>query len=131
MPVAVLKRQQIVEADANSMYATQIDRLRAGHRIGIPIAFGSDAILELPGLTRGSTALQWIDSYVDAGLGPPDVLRAMTSSAARLLGVDKERGAIRPKMAADLIATTGNPLVDIHALKRVSFVMKNGRIARR
>ena len=92
---------------------------------------GSDAILALPGLTRGRTALPWIDSYVDAGLGPPDVLRAMTSSAARLLGVDKERGAIRPKMAADLIATTGNPLVDIHALKRVSFVMKDGRIVRR
>ena len=51
--------------------------------------------------------------------------------AARLLGVDKERVAIRPKMAADLIATTGNPLVDIHALKRVSFVMKDGRIVRR
>ena len=30
-----------------------------------------------------------------------------------LLGVDKDRGAIRPGLAADLIATPGNPLDDV------------------
>ena len=52
----------------------------------------------------------------------------MTPTAAKLFGVDKERGAIRPQHAADILATTGNPLEDIAALKRVSFVMKNGRV---
>jgi imidazolonepropionase-like amidohydrolase len=33
-------------------------------------------------------------------------------------------------MAADIIATTGNPLDHIQALKRVGFVMKNGRVIR-
>ena len=131
MPVVVLQQIGMSEADAKSTYATEIDRLRAGHRIGVPIAFGSDAALALPELTRGATTMQWIDSYVDADLRPADILRAMTSSAARLLGFEKERGAIRPQMAADIIATTGNPLVDIRALKRVSFVMKNGRIVKR
>jgi imidazolonepropionase-like amidohydrolase len=54
----------------------------------------------------------------------------MTGNAARLLGVDHERGAIRAGLAADLIAVPDNPLENIQALKRVMFVMKNGRVIR-
>ncbi len=31
-------------------------------------------------------------------------------------------------MADDIVATPGNPLDDIRALKRVSFVMKDGKV---
>jgi len=55
----------------------------------------------------------------------------MTTNAARLLGVERERGAIAPGMYADIIATEGNPLEKIDVLKRVSFVMKNGRVHKR
>jgi imidazolonepropionase-like amidohydrolase len=51
----------------------------------------------------------------------------MTTTAARAIGVERERGAIREGLAADIIATSGNPLDDIQALKLVVFVMKNGR----
>jgi len=54
----------------------------------------------------------------------------MTTSAARLLGVERERGAIAPGMYADIIAAPENPLDRIQALKRVSFVMKNGKVHR-
>lgn len=128
-PEAALRQFRTPEA-AHAEYEQEIDRLRSGHRIGVPIAFGSDAITELPGMTRGATTLQWLDSYVAAGLSPKDILRAMTATAARALGVEKERGAIRPKMAADIVATIGNPLSDIQALKQVSFVMKDGRVVR-
>jgi imidazolonepropionase-like amidohydrolase len=74
--------------------------------------------------------MQWIDSYVAAGLTPRDILRAMTATAARALGVEKERGAIRPGMFADLIATRTNPLEGLNALKQVTFVMKNGRVVK-
>lgn len=130
MPKAVLEQFSSPE-DAGPGYAKELDRLRSGYRIGIPIAFGSDAITELPGLTRGTTAMMWIDSYSAAGLPPKAILRAMTTSAARLLGVEKDRGAIRPKQAADIIATMGNPLENIDALKQVVFVMKDGKVIRR
>jgi imidazolonepropionase-like amidohydrolase len=128
-PEAILQQFHTPER-VRSEYEQEMDRLRSAHRIGVPIAFGSDAITELPGLTRGSTAMQWVDSYVAGGLTPKDILRAMTATAARALGVEKERGAIRPGMIADIIATSGNPLEDVHALKQVSFVMKNGRVVR-
>jgi imidazolonepropionase-like amidohydrolase len=44
--------------------------------------------------------------------------------------VEGQRGAIRPGLAADLIAVPGDPLADIQTLKRVSFVMKDGRVIR-
>jgi hypothetical protein len=69
-------------------------------------------------------------SYVAAGLPPAAILQAMTVNAARLLGVEKERGAIKPGLAADIIAVTGNPLEDPRVLRKVSFVMKDGKVIR-
>jgi imidazolonepropionase-like amidohydrolase len=53
---------------------------------------------------------------------------AATTNAADLLGISAEVGALRPGMAADLIAVTGDPLTDITRLKSVEFVMKGGRV---
>jgi imidazolonepropionase-like amidohydrolase len=73
--------------------------------------------------------MAFIDIFAKAGLSASATLQAMIS-ASRLLGVDKDRGAIRPGMAADLIATPGNPMDDIATLRQVSFVMKDGRVIR-
>jgi len=58
------------------------------------------------------------------------MLRAMTINAARLLGVDGKRGTIKPGSAADIIATPENPLDNIQAVRKVSFVMKDGSVFR-
>lgn len=116
---------------ARQEYTDEIDRLKSAHRQGVPIAFGTDAIFEAAGSSRGETTMRWIDSYVAAGIPPKDLLRAMTATAARALGVERERGSLRAGMAADIIATPGNPLEDVQTLKHVAFVMKNGRVVRR
>jgi len=85
---------------------------------------------DIKGMTRGQIAVGYIDSFVEAGIEPLDIMRAMTSRAAGLLGVSAERGALRPGMAADLVATPVNPLQDINGLKQIDFVMKDGRIHR-
>ena len=105
-----------------------VDRLKRAHKIGVNMAFGTDVIDALPGETRGTLAIDYIQSWIEAGVPAADTLRAMTVNAARLLGVDKERGFLKPGMAADIIATPENPIEDIRTLKEVSFVMKNGAI---
>ena len=50
---------------------------------------------------------------------------------ARLLDVEDHRGRITVGYAADIIGVDRNPLDDISALKEVSFVMKDGRVAKR
>jgi imidazolonepropionase-like amidohydrolase len=39
-------------------------------------------------------------------------------------------GTVAPGFEADLVATDGNPLDDITAVRRVVFVMKGGRVYR-
>ena len=103
-----------------------VDRLRRAYKVGVTMAYGTDVIDDVPGQTRGTESMTGIDPWVEAGIPPKAILQAMTINAARLLGVDKERGALSLGLAADIIATPENPLENINTLKRVSFVMKNG-----
>jgi imidazolonepropionase-like amidohydrolase len=103
-----------------------VDRLRRAYKIGVTMAYGTDVTDEVAGQTRGTEAISGIDIWVEAGIPPKVILQALTVNAARLLGVDKERGALRPGLVADIIATPENPLENINTLKQVSFVMKNG-----
>lgn len=118
-------------AGAKVEYAQEIDRLRAGVKAGVTIAFGTDAIHALPNYDRGTQAMTWVDSYKAAGMSSRAILQAMTINAARLLGVEEERGAIKAGLAADIIAVPGNPADNIDALKQVEFVMKDGRVIKR
>jgi imidazolonepropionase-like amidohydrolase len=61
---------------------------------------------------------------------PADIIRAMTVSAAELMGWQDRVGAVEPKKFADLIAVTGDPLKDIGELEHVKFVMKGGQVVR-
>jgi imidazolonepropionase-like amidohydrolase len=105
-----------------------VDRLRRAHKIGVTMAFGSDLIFYAPDETRGTWTMSLIDVFVEAGIPPKDILRALVPNAARLLGVEKQRGAISAGQFADIIATPENPLDNVSTLKRVSFVMKNGKV---
>jgi len=121
--------EKMTEAFGNPWeHKTWVDRLRRAYKIGVNMAFGTDVDIALPGETRGTLAVDYIQSWTDAGVPPADTLRAMTVNAARLLGVDKERGFLKPGYAADIIATPENPAENIQTLRKVSFVMKDGAI---
>jgi imidazolonepropionase-like amidohydrolase len=107
-----------------------VDRLARAYKVGVELVYGTDVIDELPDRTRGEESIRGIDVWVEAGVPAPAILKAMTTEAMRLLGLAEDRGAIRAGLAADLIATPGNPLDDITALAHVSFVMKNGVVVR-
>ena len=67
---------------------------------------------------------------LEAGLPADFILKMITVNGAQLLGIADERGRIAPGFAADIIATSGNPLEDITVLKRVTFVLKDGVVYR-
>jgi imidazolonepropionase-like amidohydrolase len=105
-----------------------VDRLKRAHKIGVNMAFGTDVDVALPGETRGTLTIGYIDSWVDAGVPADDIVRAMTVNAARLLGVDSARGFLKAGYAADIIAAPENPEENIQTLKKVTFVMKDGYV---
>jgi imidazolonepropionase-like amidohydrolase len=108
-----------------------IDRLKRAHRIGVRMAFGSDTTIEMPGRTRADLMFDYLAVWRAAGIPPADILRAMTTDAAELLRINKARGGIAVGLSADLVATPANPLDDIENLRRIDFVMKDGKIVRR
>ncbi len=108
-----------------------LDRLRRAHKIGVKMAFGSDTVADLPGKDRAQMVLDYLKVWTDAGVSPGDILKAMTSNAAELLGVADQRGALKADQAADIIATPENPLENIQALRKVNFVMKDGAVIKR
>ena len=66
---------------------------------------------------------------VEAGMPPAEALRAATVNAAALLGRD-DLGKLVPGGVADLVAMPGDPLQDIGVVKKVDFVMKDGKVVR-
>jgi imidazolonepropionase-like amidohydrolase len=123
-------KQAAHEMGMDEYHGWVVDRLKRAYAVGVPVAFGTDVVFDMPGETRGTLSIEFVTSFVEAGVTPAQVLQAMTVHAAKLLGMEKERGAIAPGYFADIIATPDNPLETIEAVRHVGFVMKNGQIVR-
>jgi imidazolonepropionase-like amidohydrolase len=52
----------------------------------------------------------------------------MTTYGYQVLQVEQQRGPIKPGLAADIIAVNGDPLSDVDVLRKVAFVMKDGKV---
>lgn len=110
-----------VQAKAERAMAQQDVMVRRALALGVRIALGTDAAVYPHGENAREFALLAAD-----GMSPAQALMAGTSSAAELLGLKEKIGALKPGMAADIVAVPGNPLDDIGATRRVVFVMKGG-----
>jgi imidazolonepropionase-like amidohydrolase len=97
---------------------------------GVKFAAGSDMGWCFPEKTRGQTSVSRFPVLHQAGIPSLDVLRAITTKAAEMLGWQDRVGAIEPGKFADLVAVAGDPLADITEIERVRFVMKNGEVVR-
>lgn len=98
-------------------------RARAHH---VKIAFGTDAVAG----SHGRNAEEFVYRVRDAHEKPMDALISATSVSAESLGLGNKIGTIAAGFQADLVATAGNPLDDITAVRRVVFVMKGGKVFR-
>lgn len=96
-------------------------------RAGVKIAFGTD----VGGFVWSEPIAQEFGREVEFGMTPMQAIQSATSRAAELLGQSAELGRVAPGAYADLIAVESNPLEDVAALKKVSFVMKDGVVFRR
>jgi hypothetical protein len=83
-----------------------------------------------PGKTRGQATATMFPALHNVGMPLLDVIRAVTTNAAEMLGWQDRVGTIEQGEFADLVAVAGDPLADITELERVRFVMKDGQLVR-
>jgi imidazolonepropionase-like amidohydrolase len=108
-----------------------IDRLRRAYRIGVKMAFGTDTVIEVPNKSRADLMLEYLAVWREAGVPAAEILKCMTSNPAELMHIQQQRGALAPGLAADIIAMPANPMEDIESLKKINFVMKDGKVIRK
>ena len=77
--------------------------------------------------THGDNARE-MELMVDYGMKPIDVLKSSTSVNADVFGYRDEIGRIKKNLLADIIAVTGDPSADITNIRKIVFVMKDGKI---
>jgi imidazolonepropionase-like amidohydrolase len=94
------------------------------YRNGVKIAFGTDMGVG----PHGDNAREFL-YMVEAGIPANVALQAATIRAAEVLGVD-DQGVIEAGKRADIVAVPGDPVVDINAVMKVDFVMKDGKVYR-
>ncbi len=93
---------------------------------GVPVAMGSDV-----GPFPHGTQAREFELMVKYGMTPLASIQAGTVNGAQLLGWQGQLGALKTGYLADIVAVPGNPLEEISALKKVSFVMKGGVVYKR
>lgn len=120
-PHAVQKSEMVAEVHRASF--------RKAAKAGVRLVMGTDA--GTPGNRHGENA-QELRLMVADGISPAQAIVAATASAAELLGLKDETGAVRSGLAADLLLVDGDPLADIAILERpacLHLILKQGRVA--
>jgi len=112
-----------IGAKARAAGAAHTEMMKNALRIGVPIAFGTDAAV----FPHGINAQEFGD-YVDVGMTPSAALLTSSIGAAKLLGVDGDTGTLENGKFADVVAVPGDVLQNIRATEHPSLVMKQGAI---
>src|SRR6266699_975683 len=114
-----------LQAKARAAYNARSEMFRNALKMGVKISFGTDAAVFPHGQNAKEFALM-----TGLGMAPIDALKAATSNDAELLGISEKVGTLEKGKVADIVAVPGDPMTDITATERVSFVMKEGKVIR-
>jgi imidazolonepropionase-like amidohydrolase len=93
--------------------------------LGVKIVAATDTGYGPDGTTRLAHELL---ELVEIGMTPLEALRAATTTAAELLGVNDHTGRIALGLEADLIVLERNPLEDIGVIQDVLMVVSDGEV---
>jgi imidazolonepropionase-like amidohydrolase len=101
-----------------------LESTRRAFKAGVKLGMGSDAVYTMFG--QNTRELSW---FIKAGMTPAQALATATTIPARLLGHERDLGAIAAGYFADMVAVEGDPLADVNVvIDKVRWVMKGGAV---
>jgi imidazolonepropionase-like amidohydrolase len=92
----------------------------------LKVTYGTDAVAG----AHGRNAEDMVCRVQKSGETPMHVIMSATSVNAEVMGLGSKIGSLAAGYEADIIAMDGDPTTDITAVRRVSFVMKAGKVYR-
>jgi len=95
-------------------------------KAGVKIAFGTD----VGGFDWTENEAKEFSYMVKWGMTPMQAIKSATSVCAEMLDMTGKLGELSSGAMADIVAVKDDPLKDISALERISFVMKDGRVVK-
>jgi len=99
--------------------------LRKFIKAGVKCMAGNDAGIAI--VAYGTLSGE-LDTMVEGGMSPSMAIASATKIPAEAMGLFDEIGSLEIGKQADIIAVKDDPIVNILALEKVSFVMKAGEI---
>lgn len=112
------------EKDPSRM-AHSMHNLKVLYDAGIPIAMGTDNMLES---MTGEVEHRELAYYVEAGLSPMEAIVLATKNGAEHLGIADRKGLVREGMDADLILLEKDPGEDVSNIRFIDKVFLKGRV---
>ena len=104
-------------------FRKMLDMVGTLHANGVTVVAGTDGL-------AGFTLHRELELYAQGGIAPKDVLRIATLTAAEVTKRDKELGTIEPGKLADFILVDGDPTTNISDIRKVTLVVKDGKVFR-
>jgi imidazolonepropionase-like amidohydrolase len=95
----------------------------AALKSGVTICMGGDVGV----FAHGDNARE-MEMMAEYGMKPIDVLKSATSVNADVFGYANQIGRIKKDLFADVIAVNGDPSAEIKNIRKIVFVMKDGKI---
>jgi imidazolonepropionase-like amidohydrolase len=111
----IVKRAEDAAPEHRSWFAKAL-------RSGVKMALGSDL------RPLRDSALLEMELWVKDGATPQQTIEAATRHAADLCGAAADLGTVEVGKIADLIVVRDNPLDDIHHLRSLQLVLKDGHV---
>jgi imidazolonepropionase-like amidohydrolase len=126
-PPALLANYRSVKNETDAATARRRVReseamVKALFDAGVPIVAGTDGALP------GYSVLRSIEMYVEAGMTPLQAIESATRVPAEPMGLAKTSGTIEAGKRADLVVLDANPLTSISNIRKIRYVIANGRV---
>jgi len=113
-------------ADSKEFKVKKRESVSYALKAGLKLAAGTDCWTST--WREGAMAIE-LGNLVEYGCSPMQALQATTGWAAEAMNWD-DIGTLTPGKLADLVAVDGDPLNNIEVMNQVSFVLREGEIAK-
>lgn len=123
------KRKTYYHEDALKDFKRTCHNVRDSHRMGIPVAFGSDHYFDFPGEHYGQNLIEILQSFKRCGFTNNELLKMITFTAAHTQNQYRV-GKLDIGYLADFNVYEKSPAIDLNNLYKIHSLYRDGKLVK-